>query len=589
MCCYYSAILEFNHASLQLLQVDQLKAQGNKAFSSGDFKEAINFFTQAIDQDPTNHVLFSNRSAAYASLKEFDKALEDAEKTVELKKDWGKGYSRKGAALFGLGKHQEARKCYEEGLEVDPNNATLKKGIEDVENAMMSSINDPFKKVLNNDVWGKIAGNPQLSGYLVQPDYMEKMKQLVANPSLINMYMQDQRIMTTLLVLMGINIKGADDVFGKDQQDEAEPSKPAASSPKKPSSPKKEATPAPEPEPMEVEKTEEELKREEALKEKELGNAAYKKKDFETAIKHYDKAWELSEEKEVSVLTNKAAVMFEMKNYEECIKLCEKAVEVGREIRADFKLIARAYGRMGNSFFQMNDFDSAITYFNKSLTEHRTPDILTKLRETEKLKAQKEKEAYHSPELSDQARERGNQLFKEQKYADAVKEYEEAIKRNENDAKNYSNRAACFHKLGAIPDALKDCETAIKLDPNFVKAYIRKAAIEFFKKDYSKCLETCELAKKADTEGKHTGEIDSQMQKCMFALNMQIGSEGGREEAAKQAMQDPEIQAILGDPVMQQILSQMQSDPGAVRDHMKNPVIAAKIRKLIASGILATR
>lgn len=35
------------------------------------------------------------------------------------------------------------------------------------------------------------------------------------------------------------------------------------------------------------------------------------------------------------------AVYFEQGNYDQCIKECEEAVEVGREHRADFKLIAK--------------------------------------------------------------------------------------------------------------------------------------------------------------------------------------------------------------------------------------------------------
>jgi len=60
-------------------------------------------FSQAIELEPTNHVLYSNRSGAYASQKNFDKALEDATKTTELKPDWAKGWGRKGAALHGTG------------------------------------------------------------------------------------------------------------------------------------------------------------------------------------------------------------------------------------------------------------------------------------------------------------------------------------------------------------------------------------------------------------------------------------------------------------------------------------------------------
>ena len=42
-----------------------VQAKGNAAFSSGQFEEAIDYFSQAIEQTPSNHVLFSNRSACH--------------------------------------------------------------------------------------------------------------------------------------------------------------------------------------------------------------------------------------------------------------------------------------------------------------------------------------------------------------------------------------------------------------------------------------------------------------------------------------------------------------------------------------------
>lgn len=44
-----------------------------------------------------------------------------------------------------------------------------------------------------------------------------------------------------------------------------------------------------------------------ALKEKELGNAAYKQKDLDTAIEHYTKGYEL-DPTNVALLTNRAGI-----------------------------------------------------------------------------------------------------------------------------------------------------------------------------------------------------------------------------------------------------------------------------------------
>ena len=90
---------------------------------------------------------------------------------------------------------------------------------------------------------------------------------------------------------------------------------------------------AAEPEQMHVddEDKEKRAKKAEAVKEKEAGNEAYKKKDFETALRHYNRALEL-DDTDISFLTNRAAVYFEQKDFERCMEDCDRALERGREV-----------------------------------------------------------------------------------------------------------------------------------------------------------------------------------------------------------------------------------------------------------------
>lgn len=62
------------------------------------------------------------------------------------------------------------------------------------------------------------------------------------------------------------------------------------------------------------------------MAEKALGNEAYKRKDFDTAVNHYEKAIGL-EPKEITFRSNLAAVYFEQKKYPLCISTCEQVLK----------------------------------------------------------------------------------------------------------------------------------------------------------------------------------------------------------------------------------------------------------------------
>ncbi|RWS25050.1 stress-induced-phosphoprotein 1-like protein, partial [Leptotrombidium deliense] len=316
-----------------------------------------------------------------------------------------------------------------------------------------------------------------------------------------------------------------------------------------------------------------------ALKSKEEGNEFYKKRNFEEALKCYDKAFAL-DSSDMTFLTNKAAVFFEQKDYDNCVKTCEKAIEVGRENRADFKIIAKAFSRMANAYHKLNDLKSAKMFFEKSLAEHRTPEILSKLSEINKLLKEEERKQYINPELALEEKTKGNQFFTKGDYPSAIRHYNEAIKRNPDDAKLYSNRAACYQKLAEFQLALKDCEDCIRLEPNFVKGHVRKGFALLAMKEFGKATSAFQKAL----------DIDSNCQEALEGYRKcTLASMANPEEVRKRALEDPEIQKILGDPAMRLILEQMQSDPKAAQDHLKNPEIAAKIEKLIEAGLIGIR
>jgi len=68
---------------------EKVKLAG-EACARGDFQQAVNLYSQAIEINPNNHVLYGNRSAACIRILDFEQALKDGEKAAELQPLWPK-------------------------------------------------------------------------------------------------------------------------------------------------------------------------------------------------------------------------------------------------------------------------------------------------------------------------------------------------------------------------------------------------------------------------------------------------------------------------------------------------------------------
>lgn len=382
----------------------------------------------------------------------------------------------------------------------------------------------------------KLASNPKTSSFLSDPTFMAKLQQIQRNPGNPTEMFEDPRMLQVLGVMMGVDLETRE--TPPTQEDSPMRDAPPTYKPEPQKAP--ETVPEPEEE-LDEEALEKKKAKEAADKEKALGTENYKKRNFDDAIAHYTKAWELY--KDITYLNNLGAACFEKGDFDKCIEACNKAIVEGREIYADFKVIAKSYARIGTAYERSGDLTSAIENYNKSLTEHRTPDVLTKLRTAQKNKLDADKKSYIDPAKAEEAREEGNKKFKEMDFPAAVAAYTEMIKRSPEDARGYSNRAAAFIKLFEFPSALDDCAQAIKLDTHFIRAYIRKAQAYFGMRKYSECVDACTEAQEVDQEHHNSAnsrEIEQQQQKAFAAMYSARDNET-EEQTKERLQQDPEV------------------------------------------------
>jgi len=579
---------------------EQAKEKGNESIKIKDFAQAAQHYTDAINLDSTQSTYFSNRALAYIQLGKYEDALKDSEKAIQLAPNVWRGHQRKAQSLHGLKRETEAVESFQAALKLDPNNAQLKAGLEESLQAAASSRRgaqtDPrakqaqaLQEIFSNDPIALCKSIPDIAHLATERSFCNKLEEIQRDFSKLNTYIQnDEKVMQFVSVALQYQqiakmspeereqlMKREAEMRMRQQkeEDQERERKRKAEKDKKEQESKKA---------KEEEESRLTTEQKEAIKLKDEANALYNAKKFPEALALYDKAIE-KDPTNINFYNNKAACYLTMKDFDACIEVSKKGLEAGENSipKAPFEKTALSMQRIGNSLLQKGELEESITFLKKSLLNDRNSKTLQLLQIAEKALEEKKKQEYISPELSNKAKEEGNNFFKLNKYPEAVKCYSEAILRDPTNHVNYSNRAAAYIKLLALPEALKDSEKCIEINPKFVKGYIRKGTAQFLMKDFRKCLETYQLGIELEP---NNPELIAGIQKAVAKIN-----QGGQDEETvrKNVENDPELQNILRDPVMRQVLEELREDPKKAQGYLKDPTIRANLDKLVSAGIVS--
>nr|KAF6426874.1 sperm associated antigen 1 [Molossus molossus] len=114
------------------------KEKGNEAFNSGDYEEAVKYYTRSLSVLPTV-AAYNNRAQAELKLQNWNSAFQDCEKVLELEPGNIKALLRRATTYKHQNKLQEAIEDLSKVLDIEPDNELAKKTLSEVERDLRNS------------------------------------------------------------------------------------------------------------------------------------------------------------------------------------------------------------------------------------------------------------------------------------------------------------------------------------------------------------------------------------------------------------------------------------------------------------------
>ncbi len=118
------------------------KEAGTALFKEGKFPDAIKRYTESLKRNPKDHTVYSNRAQCYLKLMTPQPAVKDAEKCIELKADFARGWSRRGMAYKMLKEYTLAMDDFNMALSLDKDNDEAKQGLQQIRMSIYAAEKD---------------------------------------------------------------------------------------------------------------------------------------------------------------------------------------------------------------------------------------------------------------------------------------------------------------------------------------------------------------------------------------------------------------------------------------------------------------
>uniref|UniRef100_A0A2K6QWU3 Sperm-associated antigen 1 n=1 Tax=Rhinopithecus roxellana TaxID=61622 RepID=A0A2K6QWU3_RHIRO len=472
------------------------KEKGNEAFNSGDYEEAVVYYTRSISALPTV-VAYNNRAQAEIKLQNWNSAFQDCEKVLELEPGNVKALLRRATTYKHQNKLQEAIEDLSKVLDVEPDNELAKKTLSEVERDLknseaVSKTQTKGKRMVIQEIENSEDEEGKDSGRKHEDGGGDKKP---AEPAGAARAAQPCAMGNIQKKLTGKAESGKRPARGAPRRGQTL----AAGNPAAPLSPSQ-------------------------------GNELFRSGQFAEAAGKYSAAIALLEPAgseiadDLSILySNRAACYLKEGNCSGCIQDCNRALELHPFSMKPLLRRAMAcetleqYGKAYVDYKTVLQIDCGLQLANDSvnrlsriLMELDGPNWREKLSPipavpasvplqawhpaTEMISKQAgDSSSHHQQDITDEKtfkalKEEGNQCVNDKNYKDALRKYSECLKINNKECAIYTNRALCYLKLCQFEEAKQDCDQALQLDDGNVKACYRRALAHKGLKNYQKSL-----------------------------------------------------------------------------------------------------
>lgn len=354
----------------------QKKQEGNKAYGSKEYRQAIHLYTEAIDLDPTCAAYYANRSAALMMVEKYNEALEDARHAFTLDTSFVKAYLRAAKCYIATGQTNNALIILQTAQKLEPKNKSILdelknvKAMADIESQSANAYETKDYRKIEYCMRKLLEFAPNCLSY----------KGLQAECLAMNGKYNDAQILANDIIRKDSHHSEALYVRGlclyyQDQTERAYKlfQQLLRTAP-------------------DFKKAREAYKKAKNLEgTKAEGNAAFRNQKFEEALELYTKALEidpLNKSTNSKLYCNRATVNFKLKKLEESITDCTSAIELD-------PAYLKAYLRRAKSYMDSEQYEEAVRDYEKITKMDHNIEYRRMLKDAKlELKKSKRKDYY---------------------------------------------------------------------------------------------------------------------------------------------------------------------------------------------------